>query len=45
MKARMKKTISLRRRPARMDHIIDFLTTYPDARRRVVRLLVEIDAG
>jgi hypothetical protein len=24
--------------------IIDFLTMYPDARRRVVRLLAEIDA-
>jgi hypothetical protein len=25
--------------------IIDFLTMYPDARRRVVQLLAEIDAG
>jgi hypothetical protein len=25
--------------------IIDFLTMYPEARRRVVQLLAEIDAG
>jgi hypothetical protein len=28
----------------RHDDIIDLLTMYPDARRRVVRLLGEIDA-
>jgi len=28
----------------RWANVIDFLTMYPDARRRVVRLLAEVDA-
>jgi hypothetical protein len=40
----MRKTISTLRRPVRWADIIDFLTMYPDARRRVVRVLGTLEA-